>query len=134
MPAQCAAGGLQHDNRIVLYNVPVQAEDDPIAPKEAIPFEAIEANPQCLLVLTPTGGHLGWCGGRGGTTGALLCAAVLWEGVGVCGWRVSVQLTAQADTWAGGAAAAAVEAPRRRVCVCGMHMVVVGAWARSCRL
>jgi predicted alpha/beta-fold hydrolase len=48
----------------------IQAEDDPIAPKEAIPFEAIEANPQCLLVLTPTGGHLGWCGGRDGVTGA----------------------------------------------------------------
>lgn len=49
---------------------PVQAEDDPIAPKEAIPFEAIQANPRCLLVLTPTGGHLGWCGGPDGPTGA----------------------------------------------------------------
>lgn len=62
-----------------------QAEDDPIAPKEAIPFEAIEANPQCLLVLTPTGGHLGWCGGRGGTTGAALpgAAGAGWRG-GLC--------------------------------------------------
>ena len=48
----------------------VQAEDDPIAPKEAIPFKALQANPQCLLVTTPTGGHLGWCGGVGGITGA----------------------------------------------------------------
>lgn len=56
----------------------MQAEDDPIAPKEAIPFEAIEANPQCLLVLTPTGGHLGWCGGRGGTTGAHACWGWGW--------------------------------------------------------
>lgn len=60
-----------HCLSLSLYPAQLQAEDDPIAPKEAIPFEAIEANPQCLLVLTPTGGHLGWCGGRGGTTGAL---------------------------------------------------------------
>ncbi len=39
----------------------VQAEDDPIAPKDAIPFDAIKQNPNCTLVLTPTGGHLGWC-------------------------------------------------------------------------
>ena len=48
----------------------VQAADDPIAPKEAIPFEALQANPQCLLVVTPTGGHLGWSGGPDGVTGA----------------------------------------------------------------
>ena len=47
----------------------VQAADDPIAPKEAIPFKALEENPNCLLVLTPTGGHLGWCSGKDGTTG-----------------------------------------------------------------
>jgi predicted alpha/beta-fold hydrolase len=39
----------------------LQAEDDPIAPKDAIPFDAIKQNPNCTLVLTPTGGHLGWC-------------------------------------------------------------------------
>lgn len=47
----------------------IQAEDDPIAPKEAIPFEALHQNPRCLLVLTPTGGHLGWCSGPSGPTG-----------------------------------------------------------------
>eukprot|EP00887_Chlorella_sp_A99_P007801 scaffold20.g7801.t1 len=48
----------------------IQAEDDPIAPKEAIPFDALRANPNCLLCLTPTGGHLGWCSGPDGPTGA----------------------------------------------------------------
>ena len=47
----------------------LQAADDPIAPKEAIPFKALADNPNCVLVLTPTGGHLGWCSGREGPTG-----------------------------------------------------------------
>ena len=47
----------------------IQAADDPIAPVAAIPFEAIQANPQCLLVVTPSGGHLGWCSGPTGVLG-----------------------------------------------------------------
>lgn len=43
----------------------VQAEDDPIAPSHAIPYQALDENPNCLLVLTPTGGHLGWCNSPG---------------------------------------------------------------------
>ena len=39
----------------------IQAEDDPIAPKNAIPFKQLDENPNCMLILTPTGGHLGWC-------------------------------------------------------------------------
>jgi predicted alpha/beta-fold hydrolase len=39
----------------------IQAEDDPIAPVHAIPFEQLEKNESCMLILTPTGGHLGWC-------------------------------------------------------------------------
>ena len=39
----------------------IQAEDDPIAPAHAIPFESLDGNPNCILVMTPTGGHLGWC-------------------------------------------------------------------------
>lgn len=57
-------------DRIAIPFLAVQAADDPIAPKEAIPFKALEENPNCLLVLTPTGGHLGWCSGKDGTTGA----------------------------------------------------------------
>lgn len=47
----------------------VQAADDPIAPAEAIPRQALAANPNCLLVVTPSGGHLGWCSGRDGARG-----------------------------------------------------------------
>ena len=35
----------------------IQAENDPIAPAEAIPYDAIAANPNCILVTTPTGGE-----------------------------------------------------------------------------
>lgn len=48
----------------------MQAEDDPIAPSDGIPVAALQANPLCTLVVTPTGGHLGWCSGADGVTGA----------------------------------------------------------------
>ena len=48
----------------------MQAEDDPIAPKTAIPYAALEANPRCTLVVTPGGGHLGWGAGPEGPFGA----------------------------------------------------------------
>lgn len=43
----------------------IQALDDPIAPKEAIPYDACQANPNCVLVTTACGGHLGWVSGPG---------------------------------------------------------------------
>lgn len=80
----------------------IQAEDDPIAPKDAIPFDAIQANPNCLLALTPTGGHLGWCGGRGGTTGAPWTDAAVSEY-----FTAAQQLLAQPEFAAAAKAAAA---------------------------
>lgn len=44
----------------------IQALDDPIAPQEAIPYEALSANPCTVLVTTELGGHLGWCAGDEG--------------------------------------------------------------------
>ncbi|KAI9295412.1 AB-hydrolase YheT [Neoconidiobolus thromboides FSU 785] len=38
----------------------VNAKDDPISIELAIPKEEIELNPNCLLLLTSLGGHLGW--------------------------------------------------------------------------
>ena len=46
-----------------------QAADDPIAPKAAIPISAIQANPNCVLAITPAGGHLGWSSGPGAPFG-----------------------------------------------------------------
>jgi predicted alpha/beta-fold hydrolase len=57
----------------------LQAEDDPIAPKNAIPYAALEANPMCTLVVTPGGGHLGWGAGPNGPFGALLLRILLWS-------------------------------------------------------
>lgn len=54
----------------------VQADNDPIAPKEAIPYDAIAANPNTALVVTPTGGHLGWMAGRDGALGTLCWEAI----------------------------------------------------------
>ncbi|KAK8690847.1 hypothetical protein V6N13_074373 [Hibiscus sabdariffa] len=41
----------------------IQAENDPIAPSRAIPREDIKENPNCVLIVTPKGGHLGWVAG-----------------------------------------------------------------------
>ncbi|GBG76200.1 hypothetical protein CBR_g21949 [Chara braunii] len=48
----------------------VQAQDDPIAPARGIPRKALSANPNCILVVTPGGGHLGWCSGKDSLLGA----------------------------------------------------------------
>eukprot|EP00898_Chlorokybus_atmophyticus_P005391 jgi/Chlat1/5853/Chrsp4S06235 len=47
----------------------LQAENDPIAPIEGTPIEAIEANPNTILGVSPGGGHLGWCAGPDGPFG-----------------------------------------------------------------
>lgn len=56
--------------KITIPLLVIQSEDDPIAPPEGIPFDELKANPLCVLVTTPTGGHLGWCSGGNGVLGA----------------------------------------------------------------
>ncbi|XP_022949852.1 embryogenesis-associated protein EMB8-like [Cucurbita moschata] len=41
----------------------IQAANDPIAPDRGVPREDIKENPNCLLIVTPKGGHLGWVAG-----------------------------------------------------------------------
>lgn len=48
----------------------IQADDDPIAPSRGIPRGEILDNPHCLLVVTPSGGHLGWVAGDEAPFGA----------------------------------------------------------------
>jgi len=43
------------------------------------------ANPRCMLVVTPTGGHLGWASGAGGVRGAPWSDAPLGEYVAAVG-------------------------------------------------
>ena len=47
----------------------MQAANDPIAPAKAIPKQAMHDNPDCILVITPFGGHLGWVSGPGAPLG-----------------------------------------------------------------
>ncbi|KAK9053084.1 hypothetical protein SSX86_029714 [Deinandra increscens subsp. villosa] len=47
----------------------IQAKNDPIAPDRAIPREDIKENPNCLLIVTPKGGHLGWVAGENAPQG-----------------------------------------------------------------
>eukprot|EP00798_Chlamydomonas_sp_ICE-L_P012966 gene12966-12786_t len=47
----------------------IQALDDPIAPKEAIPYQEIASNPNVILATTRGGGHLGWVSGDGAPLG-----------------------------------------------------------------
>lgn len=44
--------------RIPLFAI--NAEDDPIAPKEVLPFLEVEQNPYVVLCSTSMGGHLSW--------------------------------------------------------------------------
>ncbi|KAL0326721.1 UNVERIFIED_CONTAM: Embryogenesis-associated protein [Sesamum angustifolium] len=48
----------------------IQAENDPIAPSRGIPREDIKKNPNCMLIVTPKGGHLGWVAGGEAPLGA----------------------------------------------------------------
>ncbi|KAI3501506.1 hypothetical protein L1887_29377 [Cichorium endivia] len=48
----------------------IQAENDPIAPARGIPREDIKENSNCMLIVTPQGGHLGWIGGDEAPFGA----------------------------------------------------------------
>ncbi|KAL9680347.1 hypothetical protein QQ045_018225 [Rhodiola kirilowii] len=48
----------------------IQAENDPIAPARGIPHSDIKENPNCLLIVTPEGGHLGWVAGSEAPRGA----------------------------------------------------------------
>ncbi|KAI4312684.1 hypothetical protein MLD38_037485 [Melastoma candidum] len=48
----------------------IQAANDPIAPSRGIPPDDIKENPNCVLVVTPQGGHLGWVAGAETPLGA----------------------------------------------------------------
>ncbi|KAL5719012.1 hypothetical protein ACHQM5_011850 [Ranunculus cassubicifolius] len=48
----------------------IQAANDPIAPDRAIPRDDIKENQNCLLIVTPKGGHLGWVAGDDAPIGA----------------------------------------------------------------
>lgn len=48
----------------------IQADDDPIAPSRGIPRAEILENRYCFLVVTPSGGHLGWVAGDEAPFGA----------------------------------------------------------------
>ena len=60
----------------------VAAVDDPIAVDAAVPRSSIASNPLAALVVTPSGGHLGWVssGQGGGLSGAP------WPYEGVLQW------------------------------------------------
>lgn len=48
----------------------IQAANDPIAPARGIPREDIKRNRNCILMVTPKGGHLGWVAGSDAPHGA----------------------------------------------------------------
>ncbi|XP_050229914.1 embryogenesis-associated protein EMB8 [Mercurialis annua] len=48
----------------------IQAANDPIAPARGIPRKDIKDNPNCVLIVTPKGGHLGWIAGAEAPLGA----------------------------------------------------------------
>ncbi|KAL8200965.1 hypothetical protein R6Q57_012304 [Mikania cordata] len=56
----CSSDFIQHVCKPLLC---IQASNDPIAPARGIPREAIKMNSNCMLIVTPEGGHLGWIAG-----------------------------------------------------------------------
>jgi hypothetical protein len=58
---------LSHVNTPLLC---VQAADDPIAVDQAVPREEIANNPHAALIVTPSGGHLGWIAAEGDPFGS----------------------------------------------------------------
>ncbi|KAJ7945099.1 embryogenesis-associated protein EMB8 [Quillaja saponaria] len=58
--SSCSADSIKHVCTPLLC---IQAANDPIAPSRGIPHEDIKENPNCLLIVTPKGGHLGWVAG-----------------------------------------------------------------------
>ncbi|KAG2502252.1 hypothetical protein HYH03_000738 [Edaphochlamys debaryana] len=65
--------------KLTIPTLCIQALDDPIAPKEAIPYSALAANPHAVLVTTLTGGHLGWVAGPTAPFGAPWTDKVMFE-------------------------------------------------------
>ncbi|KAG9452599.1 hypothetical protein H6P81_005503 [Aristolochia fimbriata] len=72
----CSSDSIK-DVRIPLFCI--QAANDPIAPQQAIPREDIKENPNCLLIVTPKGGHLGWIAGDEAPFGAPWTDPVVME-------------------------------------------------------
>ncbi|XP_076881400.1 embryogenesis-associated protein EMB8-like [Bidens hawaiensis] len=62
----CSANYIKHVRTPLLC---IQARNDPIAPDKAIPRDDIKENPNCLLIVTPKGGHLGWIAGENDPVG-----------------------------------------------------------------
>jgi hypothetical protein len=84
--------GSSSAKRIPKVSIPllcIQAADDPIAPEEAIPYEAVKQNPNCTLVVTPCGGHLGWAAGPGAPF------SEPWTDAAVVEWLTSVHAQLQ---------------------------------------
>lgn len=64
------SGSAQRVADVRIPTLCIQAQNDPISLDEAIPRDAIEANECMALLVTETGGHIGWaCSGTGGFFG-----------------------------------------------------------------
>ena len=92
----------------------IQAEDDPIAPDRAVPYEAIRESPHAILAVSKAGGHLGWCvrDAPGGSS----CRSAPWPDDICVEWlafqRSRVQSKRAVVTSAGALEAAAISARR----------------------
>ncbi|GER39575.1 alpha/beta hydrolase domain containing protein 1 [Striga asiatica] len=66
IPLLCIQASIVYD-----YNfLGNSAENDPIAPSRGIPRKDIQKNCNCMLIVTPKGGHLGWVAGVDAPFGA----------------------------------------------------------------
>lgn len=56
-------GCLNYIPKITIPTLFLNALDDPISSREAIPYQSLKSNPNCILVTTERGGHVAWIDG-----------------------------------------------------------------------
>lgn len=113
-----ASSSADRVDRIGIPTLCVQAENDPIAPLQAVPLEKLRANANVVTLLTAGGGHLGWASSYESLVGAPWVDGIVLDWLAMverCGHDQQQDQQRQAGGRGGGrrtARAAAANGPR----------------------
>ena len=79
-----ASSSADRVDRIGIPTLCVQAENDPIAPLQAVPLEKLRANANVVTLLTAGGGHLGWADSWESLVGAPWVDGIVLDWFAMC--------------------------------------------------
>ena len=79
-----ASSSADRVDRIGIPTLCVQAENDPIAPLQAVPLEKLRANANIVTLLTAGGGHLGWADSWESLVGAPWVDGIVLDWLTMC--------------------------------------------------